>query len=370
MKISILGEHISQFGELWDKSLRHLLYQSATQAITSADLKPTAIEAIFVANMGAGILENQLHLGALVSSFFPHHPPAFRVEGACASGGLAVLTAQQFLLSGRFQTVLVVGAEKMTDVSLSVNTKFLTSAGDFNREYGSTFPVLYALLTQAHMQKYGTTRDMLSAVSVKNHHHALANPKAQFHKEFSLSDVNQSELIADPIRLLDCSPVSDGASSLVLTAKKTRSPQILASAYACDSLTLADRQSLTQLQATKIAADQCYQQSGIDAGDVEMAEVHDCFTISEILATEDLGFFKKGQGGPACLSGRTTYGGKIVINPSGGLKACGHPVGATGIKQIAYISNLIRHKKINIGLTHNLGGSGATAVVHLLGGKL
>ncbi len=370
MKISILGEYITQFGELWNKSLRDLLYESATQAIASADIKPSAIEAIFVANMGAGILENQLHLGALVSSFFPHHPPAFRIEGACASGSLAAITAQQFLLSGRYQTVLVVGAEKMTDVSSSVNTKFLASAGDFNREYGSTFPSLYALLAQAHMQKYSTSRDMLSAVSVKNHRHALANPKAQFHKEFSLTDVNQSELIADPLRLLDCSPVTDGAAAIVLTSKKTKSPQILACAYACDSLTLADRQSLTELQATKTTASQCYQQSGITAGDIEMAEVHDCFTISEILAIEDLGFFKKGRGGEASLSGQTTYGGKIVINPSGGLKACGHPIGATGVKQIAYISNLIRHKKINIGLTHNLGGSGATAVVHLLGGKL
>lgn len=370
MKISILGEYITQFGELWDKSLRDLLYESSIRAIASANLKPNTIEAVFVANMGGGILENQLHLGALVSSFFPHHPPATRIEGACASGGLAMVAAQQSLFSGRYQTVLVVGAEKMTDVPTPVATKFLAAAVDYYAEFGCTFPSLYALLTQAHMQKYGTTRDMLSSVSVKNHRHALANPGAQFHKEFSLSDVNQSEIVSNPLRLLDCSPITDGAAAVVLTTKKTNSPQILAYGHACDSLTLADRQSLTELQATKTAVAQCYRQSGITGSDIEMAEVHDCFTINEILAIEDLGFFKKGWGGEACLSGQTTYGGKIVINPSGGLKACGHPVGATGVRQIACISGLIRDKKINIGLTHNIGGSGATAVVHLLGGKL
>jgi acetyl-CoA C-acetyltransferase len=370
MKVSILGEYITNFGELWDKSLRDLLFESSFKAVTSAGLKTGDIEAVFVANMGSGMLENQLHLGALVSSFFPHHPPATRVEGACASGGLAMIAAENALLSGRYQTVLVVGAEKMTDVSTSQNTEFLTAAADYCREYGSTFPSLYALLAQAHMQKYGTTRDMLSSVSVKNHHHALLNSKAQFHKKLSLSEVNQSEIIADPLRLLDCSPLSDGAAAVVLTTKKTACPRILAYGHACDSLALADRQSLTKLEATHSAATQCYEQSGLTPKDIEMAEVHDCFTISEILAIEDLGFFPKGQGGTACLSGQTTYGGKIVINPSGGLKACGHPVGATGVKQIAYLSALIRAKKINIGLTQNIGGSGATAVVHLLGGNL
>jgi len=366
MKIKILAEYITKFGELWDKSLSDLLKEAATEVISKADIKPSEIEAVFVANMGSGILENQLHLGALVSSFFPHHPPAVRVEGACASGGLASVMAQQSLLSGRYKTVLVIGAEKMTDVSTSAATKFLSSAADYTREYGSTFPSLYALLTQAHMQKYGTTRDMLSAVSVKNHRHAMKNIKAQFHRELTINDVNNSEVIANPIRLLDCSPISDGAAAIILTTKQTNSPEIVSYGHASDSLTLADRKSLSSLQATKDAISQCMSNTKIKLNDIQMAEVHDCFSVNEILAIEDLGFFKKGHGGEATLSEQTTYGGKIVINPSGGLKACGHPVGATGVKQLAFISNLIRQDEINVGLTHNVGGSGATVIVHLL----
>lgn len=369
MNITILGEYITNFGELWDKSLIELFEEAITGVIKNSNLDPSEIDAIYVANMGAGILENQLHLGALVSSLLPHHPPSMRIEAACASGGLATVVAQQALFSGRYQTVLVIGAEKMTDVSSSAATEFLTSAADVNREYGSTFPILYSLLTLAHMQKFSTTREMLSGVSSKNHTHALSNPHAQFHKIFSIQDIGRSEVIADPIRLLDCSPVSDGAAAVILTTRVNNGPKILGFGHACDSLTLADRHSLTQLDATVSAAKQAYDSAHLTPQDIKMAEVHDCFTIGEILAIEDLGFFSKGQGGPATLKMDTTYKGKIIINPSGGLKACGHPVGATGIKQIAFISDQIRQQAIDIGLTQNIGGSGATAVVHIIGGR-
>jgi len=368
MKIFIAGIGLTDFGELWDKSLEDLLRQASAAAIEDAQLDFSDIEAIYVANMGAGTFEGQMHLGALVSSWFAHHPPAMRIEGACASGGLALMAAEDALESGRYQTVLVVGAEKMTDVSAAEATQVLAGAADIQAEYGSTFPGLYALLALQHMEAYGTTREQLSAVSVKNHKHGLDNRHAQYHKEFTLDQVSKSELVAAPLRLLDCSPLTDGAAAVVLTSKKTarQTVEVIGRGHGMDSLTLAQRESLTSIGATKRAAKQAFAQAGLKPTDIQAAEVHDCFTIAELLALEDLGFFKPGEAGQATLEGKTTYGGQLVVNPSGGLKASGHPVGATGIKQVAYLTKLLREEKFSTVLTHNVGGSGATAVVHIL----
>lgn len=368
MHISILGSSITQFGELWDLSVQDLLKLAVEEALVNAAVESREIEAVFVANKAAGNFENQHHLNALVSGLFSHLPPAMRVEGACASGGLAMLAAEYALLSGQFETVMVVGAEKMTDVSAEETTQILSGAANVFTEQGSTFPALYALLTQMHMTEFGTTREQLSAVAVKNHQHALQNPKAQFHKKFTIEQVSESQLVADPLRVLDCSPISDGASAVILTTKKAAAkPKILGFGHGQDTLDLASRASLTTLSATTKAAQQALSQANLTVNAIQAAEVHDCFTIGEILAIEDLGFFAKGQGGPATLAQETTVGGRVVINPSGGLKACGHPVGATGIKQIAYLSRLIEAGQFHNGLTHNVGGSGATAVVHVLG---
>ena len=368
MKITILGEYITKFGELWDKSLRDLLNEAIVGALRNSRTNREEIEAVFVGNMGSGVIENQLHLGALASSMFPHYPVGVTIEGACASGGVAMVAAEQGLLSGAYKTVMVVGVEKMTDISGREITEFLSGAADMERERDCTFPALNALLMRAHMEKYGTEREMLSAVSCKNHLHAMSNEEAQFHKKISVAEVNNSELVADPIRLLDCSPVSDGAAAVVMTTRKRKGPKILGYGQGGDSLTLADRGSLFELEATETAARKCYKMAGLAPNDVQVAEVHDAFTIHEIMAIEDLGFFGMGEGGGATLSGMTTYGGKIVINPSGGLKACGHPVGATGVRQIAYLSRVIRSNKFKIGLSQNIGGSGATVVVHIIGG--
>ncbi len=368
MRIAIAGLGITDFGELWDKSLEDLLRQASAEAIEDAQMDFSDIEAIYVANMGAGAFEGQMHLGALVTSWFDHHPPAMRVEGACASGSLALMAAEDALEAGRYKTVLVVGAEKMTDVTAAEATRVLAGAADVEAEYGSTFPGLYAMLAQQHMEAYGTTREHLSAVSVKNHKHGLDNPHAQFHKEFTLEEVSTSGLVASPLRLLDCSPLTDGAAAVVLTTKQPNRPsaEIIGRGQGMDSLTLAGRDSLTSLLATKKAAKQAYAQAALSAQDVQVAEVHDCFTIAELLALEDLGLFKPGKAGPAALDGQTTYGGEVVINPSGGLKASGHPVGATGIKQVAYLTQLLREDKFTTALAQNVGGSGATAVVHIL----
>jgi len=368
MKISILGSYQTQFGELWDQGLRELLKEAAFGAIKDAGIKPSQVEAIFVANKAGGGFSNKRHISSLASQMFNHFPPSLRIEAACASGGIALVTAEQAILSGRYKTVLVVGVEKMTDVSSQETTKILTSAADVIHEYGSTFPALYALLAKAHISKYGTTREQLSAVSVKNHRHALDNPQAQFHKKLTIDQVSNSQLVADPLRLLDCSPITDGAAAVVLTSKKSLGkPKILGYGQGQDTLDLASRSSLTELKATQTAAKFAYKEAGVKASQIQVAELHDCFTIAELLATEDLGFVAHGKSGNFALEGKTTYGGKIVINPSGGLKACGHPVGATGVKQLVYISKLIKKDQFKIGLTHNVGGSGATAVVHIVG---
>lgn len=369
MNISILGTGITQFGELWDKSLTDLLLEAKNLAVADARLEDTDIEAIYVANKAGGSFEGQLHLGAMVSSFFPQFPPAVRIEGACASGSLALVAAEQALLAGTYKTVLVIGAEKMTDVSVSRATEILAGAANREEEYGSTFPGLYALLAQIYRQKYGPIRAALTAVSVKNHRHGVNNPYAQFRKELTVEMIEQSPLVADPLRVLDCSPLSDGAAAVVLSTKKVaQKSQIIGVGHGMDSLTLAGRKTLPHLAATQRAAQVAFAQAGFTQKDIPVAEVHDCFTIAEVLATEDLGFFAPGKGAAAAVQGQTTVGGKLVINPSGGLKASGHPVGATGVKQVAYLAQLLNRGEFSAALAHNVGGSGATAVVHILKG--
>lgn len=367
MKIKVLGQAITQFGELWQKSLSDLLNEAIIGALKNANLEAKDIDAIFVANMSAGMSENQVHLGALASQILGQNKPAMRIEGACASGSLALLAGEYSLLAGQYKTVLVVGVEKMTDIDSALTTKYLAGAAHYSLEYGSTFPGLYGLLAQAHMQKYGTTRDQLSAVAVKNHLHAFDNPNAQYHKKFTIEQINQSQLVADPLRLLDCSPITDGAAAVILSTRNVDGlVEIAGFGHGQDSLDLAHRGSLTSLEATKSAAKEAYSKASLSAKDINVAEVHDCFTIAEILAYEDLGFAVEGKGGLLIEAGKMTYGGDVVVNPSGGLKAGGHPVGATGIKQVAYLAELLAGGQFKTGLAHNVGGSGATSVVHIL----
>jgi acetyl-CoA C-acetyltransferase len=368
MQITIAGHHTTKVGELWEKGLADLFQEAIGGSVKNAGIDSRQIDQVFVASKAPGEFNNQLHLNALVSQFFNHFPPSMRVEGACASGGLALLAAEQAILSGYCQTALVVGAEKMTDTTASNATRILAMAANHDAENGSTFPGLYALLAQVHTEKFKTSREMLSAVAVKNHTHALENPLAQFHREFTLDQVSQSPLVADPLRLLDCSPISDGASAVILTGRKMKNkPKILGFGHAQDALDLASRKDLTTLRATVQAAQKSYQMADVRPDQIQLAEVHDCFTIAEILAIEDLGFFDKGMGGRATLNHETKLNGKVVINLSGGLKAFGHPIGATGIKQVVYLAQQIEDERYKLGLAHNVGGSGATAVVHVVG---
>lgn len=375
MKIAVKGIGMTKFGELWDKSLFDLALEAIDQTIKDSSLSIQDIDAIYVANMTYAKTAGQNHLGAYIATQLGTNVPAFFTESACASGGMATHLAIQSLESGQYKNVLVVGAEKMTDVSPSEITTALMGAGaDEEKQAGLTFPGLYALIAKAHIQKYGTTREQLAQVSIKNHYHGTLNPKAHFQSEVTLEKVLNSSLIASPLTLLDSSPISDGAAALILSSDiKKNDVYISGSAVATDTISLAQRDNLTEIKATKIASEKALKQADIKITDVNLAEVHDCFSIAEILAMEDLGFCKKGEGGKFIESGQTKLGGKMVVNTSGGLKACGHPVGATGIKQLVELTLQLRGqadkrqvKDAKIGLAQNVGGTGATVVVHIL----
>ena len=381
MKIFVLGAATTKFGELWGISPRTLARQAIADALKDAGIHIEKVEALFVGNMLSGMLGGQEHLGAFFAEEFSIHIPAFKIEGACASGGLALHNAVNSVLSGQYETVVALGVEKMTDHKPEDVASALMGAGtEGERLSGATFPGLYALLARVHMMKYGTTEEQLAAVAVKNHYHASLNPNAQFQSPITIEQVMWSSCIADPLKLLDCSPISDGAAAIIISSNKKnvtnkKTISIAASQAATDTLGLAQRASLVELAATQLSARKAYRLAGIAPDDIDVAEVHDCFTIAEILAMEDLGFYKKGLASHAIESGETTLGKakKLVVNPSGGLKGCGHPVGATGVKQVVEIVDQLRGRAgkrqvmgARVGLAHNVGGSGATATVHIL----
>lgn len=379
MNITVAGIGMTKFGELWAASPRWLAGEAVASAIKDSGVEKKSIQGLFVANMLSGMLGMQGHLGALFAEELGLSGiPAYTVEGACASGGLAVHAGVMSILSGQYDTVCILGVEKMTDHKPELVSSALMGAGsNEERLAGATFPGLYAILARSHMEKYGTTEKQLASVAVKNHFHASLNVLAQFTHPITVEQVMKSSCVADPLKLLDCSPVTDGAAAVILTKNQSKKSgvHIVASTVATDTLGLAGRKSLTELVATKQAALKAFTQAGVEQKDIQLAEVHDCFTIAEILAIEDMGFGRKGEVGTNMEKGIYTLGTaeRIVINSSGGLKGCGHPIGATGVKQIVEVTSQLRGicgkrqvKDARVGLTHNVGGSGATAVVHIL----
>ncbi len=380
-RVAIIGVGMTKFGEHWEKGFRDLVIEAGIKALIDAGISGEKIDAGYVGTMASGRLIGQEHIGALIADYMGLNPiPITRVEGACASGSLALRQGFMAVASGMHDIVVVGGVEKMTDLSTEEVSDALGGAGDQEWELflGATFPGLYALMARRHMEEYGTTSEMLASVAVKNHKHGARNKYAQYQNEIDMSTVLESKMVADPLHVFDCSPITDGAAGVVLApldiaSSYTKKPvEIVASAQASDTISLSARKSITELRAVQLAAQKAYTQAKITPRDVDVAEVHDCFTIAEIMAIEDLGFFKKGDGGRATLEGRTTFGGDVVVNTSGGLKAAGHPVGATGVKQAVEITWQLRGeaegrqvKDATIGLSHNVGGSGATAVVHI-----
>ena len=363
-EISLIGIGQTRFGEHWDKGVRDLMQEAIDAAIENAGCTALDIDLVIVSNMLAEACNQQAHLGALASGLFPHRPPALRVEAACGSGGVALHTATGMLESGRAETVLVVGVEKMTDVDNGTIASALMGAGDSEHDApsGLTFPGVFGLITQRYMHEHGLTREELNYVSAHHHCHATKNPFAQFRRPIEPEQVSKSPLVADPLHMLDCSPISDGAAAVVLSTKYQSDVRLRASQLSTDTVSLTKRSTITSFAATQTAAHNAFVEAGIERETIDHLEVHDCFSIAAIISLEDLGYAEPGQG---VDSFRIPHAAR-TINSSGGLKACGHPVGATGVKQMCDIRKQLQTSGSRYGLTQNFGGAGATCAIHIL----
>jgi len=381
-KVAIIGVGQSKFGELWDMSFRDIFLSAGVEALEDAGLEGKEIEAIYVGNMSSGRYLAQEHIAALIADYAglsELNIPSTRVEAADASGGLALRQAFMAVASGIHDIVIAAGAEKVTDVGSDVAMEILSSSADREWEgfVGANLPSLYAMMARIHMERYGTSSEDLALVSVKNHKNATMNPKAQFRREITLDTAINSPFVAEPLRLFDCAPISDGAAAVILadeeTARKyTDTPvYISASTQASDYLALQCRRDFVTMNSVVHAARNAYKQAGVTPKDIDVAEVHDSFTIAEIIAYEDLGFAEKGEGSGLIREGVTEIDGDLPVNTSGGLKACGHAIGATGIRQAVEIVMQLRgdagKRQVDAekGLALNVGGTGATAVVSI-----
>jgi len=357
--------------------------EAGEKCLTSGHTDPSQIDAFFLGNFAGPSFVGQNHLAPYVSTALGiQGVPATRVEAACASSGSALFHAYTGVASGVYDTVLVIGVEKMTSQPTPRVTEILAGAGDCAGEIkaGSTFASLFAMIARRHMHEFGTTREHLAAVAVKNHANGALNPDAQMRKVITIEQAMAGKPIADPLNLYDCSLISDGAAAVLIApaeraAEFTDKPvRVLGIAQASDFVALDQKPDITTFPAVRRASAKAYRMAGVGPADIQLAELHDCFTIAEIVAIEDLGFAPRGQGGPFTLAGHTARTGDKPINTSGGLKSKGHPVGATGVAQICDLVLQMRCEagerqvpRHSLGLAQNLGGSGATCVVTILG---
>jgi acetyl-CoA C-acetyltransferase len=370
------------FGAFPDRDLRSLTVEAIRKCLENGGIAPQAVDAFHLGNFAGPAFVGQNHLAPYVASAAGiTGVPATRFEAACASSGSAFFHAWSAVAAGVHDCVLVAGVEKMTSQPTPRVTEILASAGDLGGEIlaGATFPALFAMIARRHMHEYGTTREHLAAVAVKNHANGAKNPDAHLRKVITLEQALAGKPVADPLTVYDCSLVSDGAAAVALMplerARDLAAKPVLVRGVAqtSDTLALDEKDDITSFRAVRLAAAKAYEMAGIAAADIEFAELHDCFTIAEIIALEDLGFCKKGEGGPYTAAGCTGTGGARPVNASGGLKSKGHPVGATGVAQICDVALQIRGqagerqvKRHALGLAQNLGGSGATSVVTVL----
>ncbi|MCI0497622.1 MAG: thiolase domain-containing protein [Thermoplasmata archaeon] len=383
-KVAVVGIGMTPFGELWDMSLRSLGIEAGLNAMVDAGLSSDEIDALYVGNMSSGRFLGQEHIAAMISDqagFTRRNLPAIRVEAGEASGALAFREAFLSVAAEIHDVVIVGGAEKMTDVSDAMAQEIFAASVDQEWEsfFGATVPSLYAMMARRHMLEYGTTREQMAEVPVNGHRNAAKNPNAHFRNQITVDAVIGSGPVATPLGVLDCAPVSDGASAVVLApleiAKRMtdRPVMIAGSGTATDSISLHHRKTLSGIPATTIASRLAYKRSGLSAKHIDIAEVHDNYSISGIMAVEDLGFVPRGQGGPAFQEGRFSADGEIPINLSGGLKAQGQPLGAIGIAQVVEVVRQLRGEggerqvgNPEVGLTQCVGGTGGTCVVHVL----
>lgn len=378
--VSIIGIGQTEVGEHWDRSLRHLAGDAVLAAMRDAGIDRA--DALYVGNMLSGELNGQEHLGALIADFVGlRGVEAVKVEAACGSGAAAVRMGYLAVASGLLDVVIVVGVEKMTDQKNDVSTAGLAMAADAEYEVinGISFVSLNALLMQRYMHEYGVRHEDFAGFPINAHKNAATNPYAMFRKPISLETFKRARMVAAPINLMDSSPVADGAAAVVLApsdmARRFRSApvRIIGSANATDALAVHDRQDPLFLSAAALSAQKAYRQARITPADVDFFELHDAFSITAALSLEAAGFAERGRGVYLAKDGDITLEGRIPICTLGGLKARGHPVGATGVYQIVEATLQLRHlagpnqvKNARIGMTQNIGGSGATVITHIL----
>ena len=380
-RVAVIGVGTTKFGK-HDRSSAELFAEAAREALADAELSPASVQALYYGNVVGGETEHQLHTGPQAASVLGIPTvPTTRFEAACASSHAAFRHAVMEIASGVSDVVLVGGGERVLNVPTAESTEYFAYASDatWEQPLGLTFPGVFALVARAHMAKYGTTEEQMAAVAVKNHRHGAMNPKAQFQKEITLEQVMRSAYVADPLKLYDCCPFTDGGAAVVLASeevarRRPRAVWVLGSAAASDTMLMHEKKDLARVPTTERAAAAAYRQAGVGPADVDVVELHDCFTIAEIVATEGLGLFEPGAGGLAAEKGWTSLGSKLPVNPSGGLTSKGHPIGATGAAQIAEITTQLRGEAgprqvdgARVGLAHTLGGNLATVLVSLFG---
>jgi acetyl-CoA C-acetyltransferase len=377
MKIAVVSTGHTKFGKL-DTDIGDLMLTASMQALDNVNTSIDMIDVIYISNFSSSF-SGQCHLSAVLASKLHVNKEIIRVESACASGGLALKEAAIAILSGLYRTALIVGVEKMSDTPIDEATSILAMAASKTEIlHGVTFPCLYALMARRHFYKYGTTEVHLAEVAMKNHENALHNPLAQFHKRISVEEVLNSRVVASPLKLYDCSPISDGSAAILLSDSKvasqfTDSPvYLIGIGHDTDSIGLFDRAELCTMPTVDRAARKAFEMCNLKPKDVDVAEVHDCFTIAELIEMEELGLCDRGMSKNMISEGRTKINGDIPINPSGGLKAKGHPIGATGVSQVVEIVKQLQCEAgerqvadAEIGLCCNVGGSGGSAIVSI-----
>ncbi len=378
-KVCVIGAGSTKYGKLED-SISDLTIQASADAIQSAGIVPKDIKAGYISNV-FGVADKQVHLGPVVmSNLGIPERPSLSIESACGSGSVSFREAYANVAAGFYDVVLVTGVEKVTQTGTEWTTTYFSYCSDFFYEgqSGASFPGLFASMARAYLTEFKATEEDFAMVAVKNHENGFLNPKAHMRKKITVDDVMNSPVVASPLKLYDCCPFSDGASSVIICSEKFAKDhskdyiQVIGSGRGGSPAALQGRQHLTTIPSTKIACEAAYKMAGITPKDVDFAEVHDCFTIAEVVDTEDLGFFAKGKGVDAVREGQTKRNGEVPINPSGGLKSKGHPIGATGVGQVVEVFDQLTGKAgertvndAKIGLTQNFGATGASCAVHI-----
>jgi acetyl-CoA C-acetyltransferase len=377
--VCVLGAGSTKYGKL-DESIIEISLNASIDAIDSAGITPRDIQAGYISNV-FGVADKQVHMAPVImSNLGIPHVPGLTIESACGSGSIMFREAYANIAAGFYDCVLALGVEKITHTGTTQSTTLFSYCSDYFYEggNGASFPGLFASIARAYMARYKTGEEDLARVAVKNHENGLLNPKAHVRKKITVEDVLKSPAVALPLKLYDCCPFSDGASAVILCneefAKKSGEPymKIIGSGRGASPASVQARKDITTIPSTVDAAKQAYKMANITPKDIDFAEVHDCFTIAEMIDIEDLGFFPKGTAAHAIREGATSRNGEIPINPSGGLKSKGHPIGATGIGQVVEVFEQFTGKAgereikdAEYALTQNFGATGASCAVHI-----